>query len=117
MEFFQQESTQQYMLHILFVWSKLNPKISYRQGMNELLAVVLYVVAQEAVQNRYRALPCAAVSNLVVFDSWLSVFLLISLVLIAITKRFATRCVAGFVSRFVAGFGLGMFLPGDPCCC
>lgn len=51
MEFFQKESTHQYMLNILFVWAKLNPRVSYRQGMHELLAVVLHVVAQEAVRN------------------------------------------------------------------
>ncbi|KAJ3037501.1 TBC1 domain, member 5 [Rhizophlyctis rosea] len=35
---------QDVMTDILFVWCKLNPDISYRQGMHELLAVVLFVV-------------------------------------------------------------------------
>ncbi|KAJ3231506.1 TBC1 domain, member 5 [Chytriomyces hyalinus] len=43
-EFFRSNLVQDTMTHILFVWSKLNPTISYRQGMHELLAPVLYAV-------------------------------------------------------------------------
>ena len=43
-EYFTKESTHQMMLRILFVWCKLNDDISYRQGMNELLALILMVV-------------------------------------------------------------------------
>ena len=31
-EFFQRDDTQKSMLNVLFIWSKLNPEISYRQG-------------------------------------------------------------------------------------
>ena len=34
--FFAKESIQADMLHILFMWAKLNPDVSYRQGMNEV---------------------------------------------------------------------------------
>jgi hypothetical protein len=30
------------MVNILFIWSKENKDISYKQGMNEILAVILY---------------------------------------------------------------------------
>ncbi|KAJ3246160.1 TBC1 domain, member 5 [Chytriomyces hyalinus] len=43
-EFFRSNLVQDTMTHILFVWCKLNPTISYRQGMHELLAPVLYSV-------------------------------------------------------------------------
>ncbi|KAJ3391883.1 TBC1 domain, member 5, partial [Chytriomyces hyalinus] len=43
-EFFRSNLVQDTMTHILFVWCKLNPTISYRQGMHELLAPVLYAV-------------------------------------------------------------------------
>ena len=37
------------LLDILFVFCKLNPDISYRQGMHELLAPVLWVVERDAI--------------------------------------------------------------------
>jgi len=40
---FQKEETKETLLQVLFVWCKGNPDISYRQGMNELLAI-LYIV-------------------------------------------------------------------------
>ena len=33
---------------VLFVWCKINADISYKQGMNELLASIVYVYFQEA---------------------------------------------------------------------
>lgn len=33
---------------ILFVWCKRNPEVSYKQGMNEVLASIVYVYFQEA---------------------------------------------------------------------
>lgn len=37
------------MLDILFIYSKLNPDLGYRQGMHELLAPILWVVERDAV--------------------------------------------------------------------
>ena len=37
------------LLDILFIFSKLNPDVSYRQGMHELLAPVLWVVERDAI--------------------------------------------------------------------
>lgn len=39
------------MLDILFIYAKLNPDLGYRQGMHELLAPVLWVVAHDAIDN------------------------------------------------------------------
>jgi len=36
------------MSNVLFVWSKLNPEISYRQGMNELVAVLTFIFFTES---------------------------------------------------------------------
>ncbi|GAB1731933.1 hypothetical protein NU195Hw_g9107t1 [Hortaea werneckii] len=47
--YFRQPETQQMLLDILFVFCKLNPDISYRQGMHELLAPILWVVERDAV--------------------------------------------------------------------
>ncbi|GAM82404.1 hypothetical protein ANO11243_003830 [Dothideomycetidae sp. 11243] len=49
--FFRQQQTHAMMLDILFIFCKLNPDISYRQGMHELLAPVLWVVQCDAIQN------------------------------------------------------------------
>jgi len=43
LSFFAREQTQMQMLNILFTWSKSHPEISYRQGMNELLAPILLI--------------------------------------------------------------------------
>jgi TBC1 domain family protein 5 len=47
--FFREPSTQKKLLDILFIYAKLNPDIGYRQGMHELLAPILWVVHQDAV--------------------------------------------------------------------
>jgi TBC1 domain family protein 5 len=39
------------MLDILFIYSKLNPDLGYRQGMHELLAPVLWVVVRDAIDE------------------------------------------------------------------
>lgn len=39
------------MLDILFIYAKLNPDLGYRQGMHELLAPVLWVVAHDAIDK------------------------------------------------------------------
>ncbi|KAK5072198.1 hypothetical protein LTR64_004023 [Lithohypha guttulata] len=50
--FFREPSTQRQLLDILFIYSKLNPDTGYRQGMHELLAPVLWVVFQDAVNPK-----------------------------------------------------------------
>ncbi|KAF2857913.1 RabGAP/TBC, partial [Piedraia hortae CBS 480.64] len=47
--YFRQPETQQMLTEILFVFAKLNPDVSYRQGMHELLAPVLWVVERDAI--------------------------------------------------------------------
>jgi TBC1 domain family member 5 len=49
--FFREPETQRMLLDILFIYSKLNPDIGYRQGMHELLAPLLWVVHQDAVDH------------------------------------------------------------------
>lgn len=39
------------MVSILFTWSKLNSEISYKQGMNELLGILLFVGYADVVQD------------------------------------------------------------------
>ncbi|KAK4987014.1 hypothetical protein LTR66_007711 [Elasticomyces elasticus] len=50
--YFRQPATQAMLLDVLFVFSKLNPDVSYRQGMHEVLAPILWVVERDAV-NQY----------------------------------------------------------------
>ena len=50
--FFREPSTKSMMLDILFVYSKLNPDLGYRQGMHELLAPLLWVVERDAVASQ-----------------------------------------------------------------
>jgi TBC1 domain family protein 5 len=50
-DFFQSPAAQADMLEVLFLWAKLHPEISYRQGMNELLAPIVWVCSQAAAQD------------------------------------------------------------------
>ena len=47
--YFRQPDTQNMMLDVLFIWTKLNPDVGYRQGMHELLAPVLWVVERDSI--------------------------------------------------------------------
>lgn len=47
--YFQQPETEALLVDILFIWAKLNSDISYRQGMHEIVAPVLWVVERDAV--------------------------------------------------------------------
>ena len=47
--YFRQPATQNMLLDILFIFSKLNPDTSYRQGMHELVAPMLWVVERDAI--------------------------------------------------------------------
>ena len=47
--YFREPSTQKRLLHILFIYCKLNRDISYRQGMHEVLAPILWVVYCDAI--------------------------------------------------------------------
>ncbi|KAJ1568075.1 TBC1 domain, member 5 [Cladochytrium tenue] len=49
--FFRKSSVQEVLSNILFVWSKVNPDISYRQGMHELLAPVLFIVDEDKAET------------------------------------------------------------------
>ncbi|KAF3769848.1 hypothetical protein M406DRAFT_21805, partial [Cryphonectria parasitica EP155] len=50
--FYHLETTQTLILDILFIWVKLNPDVGgYRQGMHELLAPLLYVVNEDAINR------------------------------------------------------------------
>ena len=42
------------MISILFTWSKSNPEISYKQGMNELLGIFIFVGYAEMPENTSR---------------------------------------------------------------
>ena len=47
--FFQSDAVQMQLLHILFMWCKLNPEISYRQGMNEIVAPIMLLLNRESI--------------------------------------------------------------------
>ncbi|PYH95529.1 RabGAP/TBC [Aspergillus ellipticus CBS 707.79] len=48
--FFQEPTTKAKMNDILFIYSKLNPDLGYRQGMHEILAPLLWVVNIDAIE-------------------------------------------------------------------
>ncbi|KAI9885042.1 MAG: hypothetical protein M1823_003176 [Watsoniomyces obsoletus] len=58
-DYFRLPSTQRMLLDVLFIFCKLNQDISYRQGMHELLAPIVWVVEQDAIEpsslKRHRA--------------------------------------------------------------
>ncbi|KAJ5919773.1 hypothetical protein N7454_009608 [Penicillium verhagenii] len=47
--FFREPTTKSILIDVLFVYSKLNPDVGYRQGMHELLAPILWVVDRDSV--------------------------------------------------------------------
>jgi TBC1 domain family protein 5 len=47
MRFFQEKSILKILSTVLFVWCKHNPEVSYGQGMNEILASIVYAYFQE----------------------------------------------------------------------
>lgn len=47
--FFRLPETQSVMLDVLFIFCKLNQDVGYRQGMHEILAPIIWVVDQDAV--------------------------------------------------------------------
>eukprot|EP00310_Coccolithus_braarudii_P022713 CAMPEP_0183343862 /NCGR_PEP_ID=MMETSP0164_2-20130417/9687_1 /TAXON_ID=221442 /ORGANISM="Coccolithus pelagicus ssp braarudi, Strain PLY182g" /LENGTH=291 /DNA_ID=CAMNT_0025514775 /DNA_START=45 /DNA_END=917 /DNA_ORIENTATION=- len=49
-DFFSGARVQETMERILFVWCKLHPNLSYRQGMHELLAPLYHVLETEAAE-------------------------------------------------------------------
>jgi TBC1 domain family protein 5 len=50
-EYFRQPETQRILLDLLFVFCKINQDIGYRQGMHEILAPILWVVEQDAIEQ------------------------------------------------------------------
>ncbi|KAL4906610.1 hypothetical protein BDW74DRAFT_150810 [Aspergillus multicolor] len=55
--FFHDPATKAKMIDILFIYSKLNPDLGYRQGMHELLAPILWVVDRDAIEPNSREEP------------------------------------------------------------
>lgn len=50
--FFHEPDTKSKMTDILFVYSKLNPDVGYRQGMHELLAPILWAVDRDTCNQQ-----------------------------------------------------------------
>ncbi|OZJ04100.1 hypothetical protein BZG36_02856 [Bifiguratus adelaidae] len=51
-DYYRDAQVRQKMTNILFVYCKLNPEVSYRQGMHELLAPILKVVDGDAIREQ-----------------------------------------------------------------
>ncbi|KAK9464764.1 rab-GTPase-TBC domain-containing protein [Lipomyces arxii] len=49
-EYFRDTSVQNTMLDILFVYTKMNPVVSYQQGMHEILAPIFLVIANDSLK-------------------------------------------------------------------
>ncbi|KAH8914965.1 RabGAP/TBC [Atractiella rhizophila] len=49
MEYFRDPQVQERLVDLLFIFSKLNPQLGYRQGMHELLAPLLWIVELESL--------------------------------------------------------------------
>lgn len=50
--YFRKPETQRVLLDILFIFCKINQDVGYRQGMHEILAPILWVVEQDAIDTR-----------------------------------------------------------------
>ncbi|EPS44281.1 hypothetical protein H072_1730 [Dactylellina haptotyla CBS 200.50] len=51
-QFFRSADVQITLSNVLFVWSRLHPDVSYRQGMHELAAPVYWVVHADAIEEK-----------------------------------------------------------------
>lgn len=49
-DFFTQKQVKDSLISILFLWSKENPEISYKQGMNEVLAIIVFAFFAERIE-------------------------------------------------------------------
>jgi TBC1 domain family protein 5 len=49
-DYFRKPHTQRILLDVLFVFCKINQDIGYRQGMHEVLAPILWVIEQDAIE-------------------------------------------------------------------
>lgn len=54
-DYFRSEKVQKQMVDVLFVYCKLNEDLGYRQGMHEIVAPILWVVDNDAVQADFEA--------------------------------------------------------------
>lgn len=43
-DFYAQSDTKQKMSDLLYLWAKDNPQFGYRQGMNEILAIIVHAI-------------------------------------------------------------------------
>lgn len=50
--FFKQKETKENLIEILYWWATENPKIHYRQGMNEIAAIIYFVLENDYSQNQ-----------------------------------------------------------------
>jgi hypothetical protein len=48
-DYFQKQITKDMLIAMLFLWGKTYPEYGYRQGMNEILAIVLLVFDTERI--------------------------------------------------------------------
>eukprot|EP01097_Dermamoeba_algensis_P005584 TRINITY_DN3545_c0_g1_i1.p1 TRINITY_DN3545_c0_g1~~TRINITY_DN3545_c0_g1_i1.p1 ORF type:complete len:793 (-),score=194.81 TRINITY_DN3545_c0_g1_i1:82-2460(-) len=52
LEFFRSSDVKDIMLRILFTYAKLNPELSYKQGMHEVLAPLIFILDQDKLQEQ-----------------------------------------------------------------
>ena len=57
-----------YMTRILYVYSRLNPRIQYVQGMNEILAPIFYLVNINKSPNEIQEAACFFMLNNAISD-------------------------------------------------
>lgn len=51
-DYFRSEKVQDQLNDILFIYCKINHDVSYRQGMHELLAHILWAVSSESLDTQ-----------------------------------------------------------------
>lgn len=52
-EFFTREDVKENLSNILYLWAKDNNEFSYRQGMNEILALIVQVSFEEIIETTF----------------------------------------------------------------
>ncbi|XP_078375705.1 TBC1 domain family member 5-like isoform X2 [Oculina patagonica] len=70
-EFFQQSKVKEMMLHILFCHAKKNEALSYKQGMHELLAPIIFVLTEDTLISQYLEGPSLGIARFLMDPNFL----------------------------------------------
>ena len=67
-DYFTRPDVKDHLFNILYLWAKDNTEFGYRQGMNEILGIIVYAVLQELADDS--SLPADLAEKMDDEDGW-----------------------------------------------